>query len=116
MKKIMQRFFGVLTSVALLVTSATPVFADSHAHHAGENTLDGPSDGYTITLTVPDGYKVTEGKNPTFGAYQIFSGKVKDDPDLDGTSVDYTNPGTDGISIPITDIKWGNAFCSAGKG
>ena len=112
MKKFAKKFLGIAVAAALLVGSVMPtvaVMADSsHAHHAGENTLEGPSDGYTITLTTPKDYKVAAGKNPVFGAYQIFSGKVENEPKKGEPN--YTDPGTSSTPIPITDIKWGNAF------
>lgn len=111
MKKLINRFLGVVVVAALLMGTVMPnvaVMAKSHPDHANENNLAGPDDGYTITLTTPKDYKVAEGKTPVFGAYQIFSGKVQNEPKPDDPS--YTNPGTSSTSIPITDIKWGNAF------
>ncbi len=112
----MQRFFGVLTSVALLVTSATPVFASSGSssthYHDGGTKIDDTSGPYTITLSYPKHEGVVDkeyykfNKNSCFGAYQIFSGEVKGE-EYTG---DNANPGNRNEKIPITDIKWGNAF------
>ena len=111
MKKLMQRFFGIVASAALLVTSGLTGFAadPGHDHGGGDKITSIPSGitTYTITLTHPEDKPFEspssgiEGAH--YGAYQIFSGTVK------GTSV-HTDPGNTNIKIPITDIKWGNAF------
>ena len=112
MKKLLQRVFGVTASAVLLLTSALPsaLADDTHSHHGGDTPITDDGLGteiprYSITLTLPDGYKIT---NPEFSAYQIFTGTVKNG----GTG--YTNPGSavgsDDAMIPLTDIKWGNAF------
>ncbi len=114
MKKIMQRVFGVLTSVALLVTSATPVFATSsggegHSHSGGVKIEDTTGCDYTITLTHSNGDSF-DSTNSHYGAYQIFSGVVKGKKD-DGPIQDPGgNSEHDSETIPITDVKWGNAF------
>ncbi len=103
MKKLLQRVFGIAASAALLLTSAIPALAVGHSHRAEDNKITSGSTKYTITLTKPEGVEITDG---AYGAYQIFTGTVKDK--------DYTdknaNPGSKSTAIPITDIKWGNAF------
>ena len=104
MKKLLQRVFGIAVSAALLVTSGMTAFAKDHNHHSEDKTLVSPTDGYTITLTTPSGYVTPENMNQKkFGAYQIFSGTVKG-----GETIE--DPGDEYKKIPITDIKWGNAF------
>lgn len=123
MKKFLQRFFGIAVSAALVVSSGmTTVFAaDGHDHHSDDTpiTFDPDTDKYTITLTFPEGYKVNEENtdnsyDPKFGAYQIFTGTVKEKAE----NTNYVNPGnevgTDKSMIPLTDIKWGNAFGTVG--
>lgn len=104
MKKLLERVLGITASVSLLVTSSLTAFAKDHDHHSGDKTLESPPDGYTITLTTPSGYITDTNKNnKKFGAYQIFTGTVK------GGTIP-ANPGDTYEEIPITDIKWGNAF------
>ena len=104
MKKLMQRFFGIAVSAAMLFTSGMTAFAAGHNHHDKDKNIVSPPDGYTITLTTPSGYITDTNKDSKkFGAYQIFTGTVKG-----GTIPD--NPGDTYEEIPITDIKWGNAF------
>lgn len=99
MKKFLQRFFGIAVSAALVVSSGvTTVFAHNHRTSDKEIPLsDAPK--YTITLTKPEGVEINNG---AYGAYQIFTGTVK------GNAP--TNPGNTVTGLPITDIKWGNAF------
>ncbi len=107
MKKLINRFLGIVVAAALLVGTAMPnvavMAAGSHAHHAGDAELAQPDEGYTITLKKPEGYNTPT--SAQFGAYQIFTGTVKGDAIAD-------NPGTEtpSTAIPLTDIKWGNAF------
>ena len=107
MKKLINRFLGVVVVAALLMGTVMPnvaVMAETHQHHKDDKVLDEPSVGYTITLKKPaTGYNAPT--TAKFGAYQIFTGTVK------GSAVDE-NPGTNtpSIAIPLTDIKWGNAF------
>ncbi len=115
MKKFMRKFFSIAVSVVLLVTSAVPAFATSasgYKHHSGDTNLnqDKQYDGldkYTITLTDPHDNAVVD-EEAKYGAYQIFSGTVKGDTYDD-------NPGNRNEPIPITDIKWGNAFGTTGE-
>ena len=118
MKKLLQRVFGIAASAALLVTSGMTAFAaGGHAHHGGDTDLNATGQykgtttepAYTITLTDP-GNHVTVDSDAKYGAYQIFSGTVKGE-NYTGTAA---NPGTNGIKIPLTDIKWGNAFGDVG--
>ncbi len=109
MKKLLQRFLGIAASAALLVTSSMTAFAAGHSHHSEDTVLAVPTSTeaepvYTITLTIPSTYEINDNIDPRFGAYQIFTGTVKNG----GTS--YTNPGNTLEQIPLTDIKWGNAF------
>ena len=119
MKKLFKRVFGIAASAALLVTSSMTAFADEptsvHSHRADDKPITGSS-GYTITLTTPESYPEINAENTSkfsYGAYQIFTGTVKD---KDYTEGDYVNPGSKGTPIPITDIKWGNAFGIVGEG
>lgn len=111
MKKIMQRAFVVLTSVALLVTSATPVFATSegHGHNGGTKIASSKGCDYTITLKHPDA-TITFGDNSHYGAYQIFSGIVEGKKEDEPIQAPGGNGKEESKTIPITDIKWGNAF------
>ncbi len=104
MKNLLKKVLSVAAATALLMTSVISASAVDHNHHKGQNTLEGPTDdGYIITLTKPDGYHVAD-TDAEFGAYQIFTGTVNK------TTSSYTNPGNDNTAIPLTDIKWGNAF------
>ncbi len=106
----MQRFFGIVVSAALVVSSGmTGVFAadPGHSHDDGKPISIDPDPAYTITLTHPDEKATFDGTNSHYGAYQIFSGTVNKTPSDSAIS----NPGSDPEThIPITDIKWGNAF------
>ncbi len=110
MKKFLQRFFGIAVSAALVVSSGvTGVFAadPGHSHDDGKPISIDPDPAYTITLTHPDEKATFDGTNSHYGAYQIFSGTVNKTPSDSAIS----NPGSDlETHIPITDIKWGNAF------
>lgn len=113
MKRIAVRLLSVLASAALFATAVLPVGAaaeDGHSHHAKDTEISQPDDNYfTITLTHPDGITVFNGNN--YGAYQIFSGSVPEEDDTNAPKAeDLTNPGTEGKALPITNIKWGNAF------
>ena len=107
MKNLFKRALSVAAATALLMTSVISASAAGHKHHNSDTTLTPGDDEtkYTITLTDP-GDNATVDSSAKYGAYQIFSGTVK------GES--HTNPGdaveTDDSNIPITDIKWGNAF------
>lgn len=106
MKKLINRFLGVVVAAALLVGTAMPnvaVMAESHTHKEGA-AIKSPTTGFTIELTNPKGLERTDA---CYGAYQIFSGTVKGDSYTEGKK---ENPGSEGTKIPITDIKWGNAF------
>lgn len=112
MKKLINRFLGVVVAAALLMGSVMPnvaVMADTnHSHHARDTVLSAPANGYTITLTQPSGY--IPPKDAKFGAYQIFTGTVEKK--IGDSAID--NPGTESTAIPLTDIKWGNAFGDVG--
>lgn len=117
MKKFLQRFFGIAVSAALVVSSGmTTVFAaDLNHSHDGGTPIEGSAGEYTITLSYPpqdgDTQYTFDTSKSKFGAYQIFSGHVKgENYTTDGLG---SNPGNTNKKIPITDIKWGNAFCSA---
>lgn len=114
MKKLFKRVFGIAASAALLVTSSMTAFADEptswHSHRGKDTVITFSGDPkYTITLTKPTDVTIDNGE---YGAYQIFTGTVKDE-DYTGTNA---NPGNfdaktgKSTAIPITDIKWGNAF------
>lgn len=108
MKKIMQRFFGIVACAALLVTSSMTVWAAEPGHsHGGGTVIDDKTGPYTITLTHPDGTTTFDDKSH-YGAYQVFSGTVKG-------KTSHENPGSNSEEIPITDIKWGNAFGIVGE-
>ena len=103
MKKLFKRVFGIAASAALLVTSSMTAFAadPGHNHNDGKPITTTPSPAYTITLThsVED---TSFAGGAEYGAYQIFSGTVK------GSTLNMSD--SDNAKIPITDIKWGNAF------
>ncbi len=120
MKKLLKRVLGITASVSLLVTSSLTAWADGHSHRADDKPITTPSGDYTITLTTPPGYPEIDSKNCDkfeYGAYQIFKGTVKGNNYNDiAPSAEYPiNPGTEGKAIPITDIKWGNAFGVEGE-
>ena len=111
MKKFLQRFFGIVVSAALVVSSGvTAAFAldPGHSHSGGTSISTDPDPKYTITLTHPDENTTFNGDSH-YGAYQIFSGTVKENQNS------YTNPGSNSTEIPLTDIKWGNAFGIVGS-
>lgn len=119
MKKFAKKFLGIAVAAALLTNLAMPTVAVmAHSHHgvdAGETKLAEPAaPNYTITLTKPKGVTVEE--SAAYGAYQIFSGNVPEEPeDVTGSKYDkdnggYQNPGDEYAKLPITDIRWGNAF------
>ena len=113
MKKFMRNMLSIVVSAALLVSSTIPVLADSgHSHDGGTSIESDPNATYTITLTTPEGTKVNEDSDHVFGAYQIFSGTV---PTEVTNKDDYINPGDKLTPLPITDIKWGNAFGEVGN-
>lgn len=121
MKKFMRNILSVVVSAALLVSSTIPVFADAHSHGGGTEITETPSEPtYTITLTTPVGTELNEDSTYEYGAYQIFSGTVPTNPEsVDGSVYDehnggYQNPGDELAALPITDIKWGNAFGTVG--
>ena len=111
MKKQMRRLLGIIISAMLLITYAFPVMADPHNHHSGDTPIEyKKDDALTITLTKPkdDNFDNTKAK---YGAYQIFSGTVPaEGSDNAPKKEDLTNPGTNETLLPITDIKWGDAF------
>ncbi len=119
MKKQMRRLLGIVISVMLLITYAFPVMAadpvHGHNHHSGDTSITYDKEGFTITLTKPkdDNFDNAKAK---YGAYQIFSGAV---PEKDSENAPdpkkLENPGTDGTALPITDIKWGDAFGKIGS-
>lgn len=119
MKNILKKVLSVAAATALLMTSVISASAaGGHAHHNGDTNLNNPNqydgpDKYTITLTDPSDHAVVDG-SAKYGAYQIFSGTVKGET-YDGEDGNKpANPGdavgTNNSLIPITDIKWGNAF------
>lgn len=121
MKKFMRNILSIVVSAALLVSSTIPVLADGHGHDGGtEITETPPAPTYTIKLTTPKGTK-QEGTEYVYGAYQIFSGTVPTNPEsVDGSEYKkdeggYQNPGNELAALPITDIKWGNAFGTVGE-
>lgn len=118
MKKFMRNILSIVVSAALLISSTIPVLAEDHSHGGGK-PIEDDSTEYTITLTKPEGYPEITDKNAdkfSYGAYQIFSGMVPTNPvSVDGSIYNkendgYQNPGDELASLPITDIKWGNAF------
>lgn len=117
MKKFMRNILSVVVSAALLVSSTIPVLADGHSHGGGTEITETPSEPtYTITLTTPVGTELNEDSTYEYGAYQIFSGTVPTNPEsVVGSEYNkeaggYQNPGDELAALPITDIKWGNAF------
>lgn len=121
MKKQMRRLLGIIISSMLLITYAFPVMAadpvTGHNHHSTDTSLPKyvADDAYTITLTKPKDDKLDNSK-AKYGAYQIFSGTVPAATAENApSSEDLKDPGTDGTALPITDIKWGNAFGEIGK-
>lgn len=119
MKKFARRLLSVLASAALFTTCVLPVgvaASSGHQHHIGDTNLNDPeqyngSDKCIITLTDPHDNAKIDPDNALYGAYQIFSGSVpKSDDENAPKPGDLTNPGTESTSLPITDIKWGNAF------
>ena len=122
MKKFMRNILSIVVSAALLVSSTIPVLADTGHSHDGGTEITGDSDAeYTITLTTPAGTELSEDSEYVYGAYQIFSGTVPMNPQsVDGSQYEkenggYQNPGDNLATLPITDIKWGNAFGEVGK-
>lgn len=116
MKKLINRFLGVVVVAALLMGTVMPNVAVMAAggHETDKevpSTQKGECD-YTITLTKPAG--VTVDTNAKYGAYQIFTGKVPEKPKSvigsEYTDDAYQDPGKENAKLPITDIKWGNAF------
>lgn len=115
MKKLINRFLGVVVAAALLVGTAMPNVAVMAAgSHETDEEVPKDQKGeceYTITLTKPDGDVEIDITKASYGAYQIFSGKV---PDVKTTPA-HENPGNDNEKLSITDIKWGNAFGKVGS-
>ncbi len=118
MKKFTKRFLSVISAAALVATTALSAVASPGGHtHSGGTSLGGKVSGdatekdntYTITLTYPKEGDTTynfDETNSHYGAYQIFSGTVKGKT-TDGP-LDMSKP--ENNKLPITDIKWGNAF------
>lgn len=110
MKKLINRFLGVVVAAALLMGSVMPnvaVMADDHTHGGGNSLNSGHENvkntgDYTITLKHPDKSNKFDSYKSHYGAYQIFSGVV--------TNVKQTDDNTANAKYPITDIKWGSAF------
>ena len=115
MKKLINRFLGVVVAAALLMGSVMPNVAVMAAgSHETDEEVPKDQKGeceYTITLTKPDGDVEIDITKASYGAYQIFSGKV---PDVKTTPA-HENPGNDNEKLSITDIKWGNAFGKVGS-
>ncbi len=115
MKRIAVRLLSVLASAALFATAVLPVgvaaATSTPGHtHGGGYVISGEYD-YTITLTHPDKDATFNEDNSHYGAYQIFSGSVPKKGEENAPSdTDLTNPGDTHTPLPITDIKWGNAF------
>ena len=120
MKNLFKRVLSIAAATALLMTSVISASAVEHDHKSGTCLNPEPAnktkhDGdYTITLTYPtvegkDAYKFDDEKSH-YGAYQIFSGTVKGETTDKALNMeDPTNS-----QLPITDIKWGNAFGKLG--
>lgn len=108
MKNLFKRVLSVAAATALLMTSV--ISASAHNHRDKDTEITGAATKYTITLTKPADVTVDTGAE--YGAYQIFTGTVPLE-DEDGYPTDagaFTDPGSNGTKLPISDIKWGNAF------
>lgn len=110
MKNLFKRVLSIAAATALLMTSV--ISASAHNHRGSDKPITVEPDDvkYTITLTKPA--DVTVAGDAEYGAYQIFTGTVPLE-DEDGYPTDagaFTDPGSNGTKLPISDIKWGNAF------
>ncbi len=108
MKNLFKRVLSVAAATALLMTSV--ISASAHQHRNSDTEITGEAEKYTITLTKPADVTVDTGAE--YGAYQIFTGTVPEE-DEDGYPDEddpFTDPGSKGTKLPISDIKWGNAF------
>ncbi len=116
MKNLLKRVMSIAAATALLMTSVISASAadPGHSHKDGKPITTEPDPSYTITLKHPNSEEFVKGDDTTgshYGAYQIFSGTVPEVGDESYEKPD-TNPGDTNQKLPITDIKWGSAFCS----